>query len=202
MKRMKRTSHGMTLIEIIFSLAIVGTLLTLSYAAALGAWRNATAANQRTQAQYMIQQTMEALKAYRESDDFNWDTFITEINPAGNPMHIGLQQADGSTVTTNNFSCQPAPIPPATCKFVLQSGATTITPVGSNVNVASSTPFAIEIKPIRYFTENTPDGIDINIPTGLPSDTTAITFLVTARWDDANGIASNAAASTIITEPR
>ncbi len=202
MKRMKRTSHGMTLIEIIFALAIVGTLLTLSYAAALGAWRNATAANQRTQAQYMIQQTMEALKAYRESDDFNWDAFIAEVNPAGNPMHIGLQQADGSTITTNNFSCQPAPTPPTTCKFVLQSGTTGIIPVGSNVNVASSTPFTIEIKPIGYFTENTPGGTDINAVISLPNNTTAITFLVTARWRDANGIDSNAAASTIITEPR
>jgi prepilin-type N-terminal cleavage/methylation domain-containing protein len=201
MKRMKRTSHGMTLIEIIFALAIVGTLLTLSYAAALGAWRNATAANQRTQAQYMIQQTMEALKAYRESDDFDWGAFIAEVNPAGNPIYIGLQQADGS-ITTNNFSCQSAPIPPATCKFVLQSGTTGIIPVGSNVNVASSTPFTIEIKPIQYFTENTLGGTEINASMNLPDTTTAITFLVTARWDDANGIASNAAASTIITEPR
>ncbi|QQS27070.1 prepilin-type N-terminal cleavage/methylation domain-containing protein [bacterium] len=198
---MKRTSHGMTLIEIIFALAIVGTLLTLSYAAALGAWRNATAANQRTQAQYMIQQTMEALKAYRESDDFDWGAFRDEVNLAGALMYIGLQQADGS-ITTNNFSCQPAPIPPATCKFELQSGVATITPVGSNVNVASSTPFTVEIKPIRYFTENTLDGTEITAPPSLPNNTTAITFLVTARWDDANGIASNAAASTIITEPR
>lgn len=199
MKLIRRTSNGMTLVEIIFAFAIISTLLTLSYAAALGAWRNATAANQRTQAQYIIQQTVEAVKAYRESDDFDWSVFLGEINAS--QLHIGLQQADG-TVTTNNFSCQPAPTPPATCKFVLRSGAVGVTPVGSNVNVASSGTFTIEIIPIGYFVAGNPDKIDISGVPSLPDTTTAVTFVIRAGWDDANGIASNAAASTIITRPR
>lgn len=196
-----RRRSGMTLVEIIFALAIVSTVLTLAYAAALGAWRNATAASQRTQAQYMIQQTVEALKAYRESDDFVWSDFITEINTVGTPMHIGLEQADG-TVTPNDYSCSQVSAPPAgnQCHFVLQSGQAHMTPVGANVLVASNDVIDITITPQAYFTAGNPGENAIAGP--LPNNTTAITFVVRAEWNDANGIASNAAVSTIITEPR
>lgn len=203
---MMRRRQGMTLVEIIFAMAIVSTVLTLAYAAALGAWRNATAANQRTQAQYMIQQSIEAIKAYRETDDFDWDQFITDVS--GKPViKIGLEQASG-LVVPNEFTCDQSTAAPGTpneCKFVVQNGALeNIKPVGANVNVASAGEFDIEIIPESYFLEGFPGTNTIGAGGSLPSDPniSAITFVVRAVWTDANGIVSNATASTIITEPR
>jgi len=203
---MMRRRQGMTLIEIIFAMAIVTTVLTLAYAAALGAWRNATAANQRTQAQYMIQQSIEAIKAYRETDNFDWNDFIVDVNGAGSVLRIGLEQADGSK-TYNSFVCDQttaAPGTPNECEFIIENGSTALTPVGANVNVASAGSFTLEIVPESYFLEGFPGTNSISAGGSLPNDTniSAVTFVVRATWTDANGIASNASASTIITEPR
>ncbi len=203
---MMRRRQGMTLVEIIFAMAIVSTVLTLAYAAALGAWRNATAANQRTQAQYMIQQSIEAIKAYRETENFDWDRFINDVS-GKSVINIGLEQADGSIIP-NEFACDQSTAAPGTineCKFVVQDGALeNIKPVGANVNVASAGEFDIEIVPESYFMEGFPGTNPISAGSSLPNDTniSAITFVVRATWTDANGIASNATASTIITEPR
>lgn len=202
----RRRNTGMTLVEIIFAMAIVSTVLTLSYAAALGAWRNATAANQRTQAQYMIQQSIEAIKAYRETENFDWDEFIVDVNGAGSVFKIGLEQADSSK-TYNSFVCDQstaAPDTPNECQFIVEGGSVDLIPVGANVNVASAGSFTVEITPESYFIEGNPASNSISPGSPLPNDSniSAITFVVRATWTDANGIANNATASTIITEPR
>ena len=61
-----RKRSGMTLIEILFSVAIIGTVLTVAYSAALSAWRSAASANQRSEAQYVAQNSLETIKSYRD----------------------------------------------------------------------------------------------------------------------------------------
>ena len=97
-----------------------------------------------------------------------------------------------------------APGTPNECEFIIENGSTALTPVGANVNVASAGSFTLEIVPESYFLEGFPGTNSISAGGSLPNDTniSAVTFVVRATWTDANGIASNASASTIITEPR
>ena len=63
---------GDTLIEVIFAFAILGMIIGLSFTGVIGGRRSAVAAQERTQATFLAQYQAEALKAYRNSLD--WDS--------------------------------------------------------------------------------------------------------------------------------
>ncbi len=197
MKRL-RVTKGMTLIEIIFAFAIISTVLTLAYAASLSAWRTATSSNQRTQGQYLVQQSIEAVKAYRESSDFIWGNFVDELANSGGSFHMVLLDKNSAAID-NSFVCPSGSEP---CKFSLVSGDdTNLKSVGSNTSVPDNTTFTLKIRPSEYYEANN-DTPNAGAPAPGNDSVTAVNLIAEITWTDTNGIASNLAASTIITEPR
>ena len=73
--------RGDTLIEVVFALAILATLLTVLTTSAISSWRTSRLAGERTQASAYVQEQVEALKAYRASRD--WGDFKTSIPTSG-----------------------------------------------------------------------------------------------------------------------
>lgn len=188
----KRHKKGMTLVEIIFAFAIVSTLLTLAYAAALSAWQSAVASNQRTQAQYLVQQSLEAVKAYRESSDFVWGDFLDDIDNSG--FHIVLLNNSGAVVN-NGFVCPTGQDP---CHFQINSGAQSQHSIGANTSLPDNTTFNLAIEEVEHFVANqaAPTPGRSSAP-----NVTAVTLVARITWTSAQGVASNLAVSTILTEP-
>lgn len=71
-KRIK-SQRGDTILDVVFSMVIVGIILAVGYASALFSWRTAKTAQQRTQAYYLAQYQTEALIAYKNAN--TWDLF-------------------------------------------------------------------------------------------------------------------------------
>lgn len=71
--------RGDTLLDIVFSMVIVGIIIAVGYASALFSWRVAKTAQQRTQAYYLAQYQTEALIAYRNAPGRAWDQFRETI---------------------------------------------------------------------------------------------------------------------------
>lgn len=96
---------GDTLIEVIFAFAILGMIIGLSFTGVIGGRRSAVAAQERTQATFLAQYQAEALKAYRNSLDWdsvsagNGDNFID-----GNTI-TGLPDLDALYITPRNPFC-------------------------------------------------------------------------------------------------
>jgi prepilin-type N-terminal cleavage/methylation domain-containing protein len=194
----QRNKNGMTLIEIMFAFAIIATVLTLSYAASLNAWRTATSSNQRTQAQYLVQQSLEAVKAYRETEDFFWDDFMDELAGASSGFYMVMLNKDGSEIP-NSYVC-PAGAEP--CEFKLNSGEDNdLKSIGSNTSVPDNTTFILKIRPAEYYEANS-NSANGGAPPAGSDNITAVNLIAEITWTDTNGIVSNLAASTIITEPR
>lgn len=197
----RKQKNGMTLVEIIFAFAILSTILTLSYASTINSWRSAVSANQRTQAQYLVQQSVESIKAYRASSDFEWSSFLSDLGSTGAPFHMALYHSMDSSETVNDFVCKqpdPPPNPLLPCEFRVKDGATTMSATGSNVTSHSNTVYTLTMIPTEYNVKG-----DHTAHTGsLPVNTTTVTFVARIEWTDANGVASNSSASTIITEPK
>jgi|GEM_PF-6245261 len=196
---------GMTLVEIMFALAIIGMILTLSYAAALRAWRSAQVANQRTQAQYVAQDAIEKVKAYR---DLNATTGTQKTMPwSGAPRQTGagigsgafLQEiqsraADGFTVQ----SCTLAEVANGDCYWKVVTGGQAVTAI------SDSTAYTVTIRSGKVYCKAT-EGTNINTGcSGSPdiSDIQSVTLEATVTYTDANGVAgSNASATTILNQP-
>ncbi len=203
--RQARAKHrrGMTLVEILFAFAIVATVLTLSYAAALNAWRSAVAANQRTQAQYLVQQGMESVRAYRESSGFVWDGtggFISSLPAIGDAFHMELEQNDG-TSSANNFVCSFSP-----CQFKVESGTVGLNAVGTashsgTPSIRDVTVYTLAIRPVNYFVKDNDAPQTTGSIASASDPVTSITFEATITWTDANNVVSNLKTSTIITRP-
>lgn len=76
-KRLNK-QKGDTLLDIVFSLAILSIILVVAYGSAIFSWRTARTAQQRTQAYYLAQYQTEALIAYK-----NANTWAFIIGPNG-----------------------------------------------------------------------------------------------------------------------
>lgn len=63
--------RGDTLIEVLFAFAILATIIGFSFTGALGGYKSALAAQNRTQATFVAQYQADGLKTYRDSLD--WD---------------------------------------------------------------------------------------------------------------------------------
>lgn len=188
-----RHKKGMTLVEIIFAFAIVSTLLTLAYAAALSAWQSAVASNQRTQAQYLVQQSLEAVKAYRESNNFVWGDFLTAIN-SNSGFHIVLLNNSGNTVS-NGFVCPAGQDP---CHFQINSGGQIQHSIGANTSLPDNTEFNLVVEEVEHFVAGQPASTPGR---STAANVTAVTLVARITWTNAQGVVSNLAVSTILTEP-
>jgi hypothetical protein len=190
----------MTLVEILFSFAIVSVVLTLSYAAALNAWRNAVSANQRTQAQYLVQQGIESIKAYKlaRDPDFSWLTFLDELPDVGNDFHL-VMTVDGVENPSNSYAC---PGTPAICKFVVKNGGVPMQSIGSNIAAGNdATLYTLSIMPVEIFEKDSVNATARTATTTTDPQITAISFVATVTWTGADGVNNNVTADAIITKP-
>lgn len=177
---------GMTLIEIIFSMAILGTVITITFGAALSAWRNAQAANQRTQAQYVAQDQIERLKARRNDKNFSWLSDAT-LGITGFVDEVLVNQG-------NNFSmdiCNPTPpIPsPDPCTFKVVAGNRSYLVTGKAISDTDATPFTVNIQATGVFdSANDPLNAEAKPLGSVANDQIqAIQFKVTVTWPPATG---------------
>lgn len=77
MYRKLNKQRGDTLLDIVFSMVIVGIIIAVGYASALFSWRVAKTAQQRTQAYYLAQYQTEALIAYKNAR--GWGEFSSNL---------------------------------------------------------------------------------------------------------------------------
>lgn len=80
--------RGDTLIEVIFALAILATILTVITTGAVTAWRTSRAAGERAQAAAVVSEQAEALRAYQLSVD--WSTFRSYFVTNGSASHMEI----------------------------------------------------------------------------------------------------------------
>lgn len=86
-----KNRRGDTLIEVVFALAILATILTVLTTGAVGAWRTSRAAGERTQAAAAANEQAEALRAYSKA--VGWDELKAELSPGG--FYMALAESDG-----------------------------------------------------------------------------------------------------------
>lgn len=185
--RRNKMHSGLTLIEILFSLAIISTVVTLAYGSALSAWQNAVSANQRTQAQYLLQKSIEYIRAYRDSS--------VSANPWYTLMDDdAVQSGSGFTVRCDGL--------PATCSWLIEPAPNTWKAAGSQANISDATDYQVTVRPIRAWTTDPVTGAKAETSyaaaAAQPDRIDAISVIAEVTYNDAKGVASNAKVSTII----
>lgn len=178
--------RGMTLVEILFAFAIIGTVVTVAYSAALRAWRTAVSANQRTQAQYLAQDQLERVRAFRSlsivpvvgspitQTGMDWENFLTTLytNPAD-----GIRVVACSELTPPESSC------------VWRAELVTSSTPDLRVTGDNSTSYKVSILPVGLYCAG---GSPAN--PSSPSDCTSVASVdLQARvtWTDSNGLPNN-----------
>lgn len=199
MKTMHTKRPGMTLVEILFAFAIITTVLTLAYGSALSAWRSATSANQRTQAQYLAQQGLESIRAAREQNGFRWSDFVDAMPTTGGTFHVVLVQ-NGGAESASSYVCPPGQSP---CRFEVRNGAVGLQAVGSNLDTPTNTDataYTLALRPDGYYVRGNPTVRQAGSPRGV-ANVTAVVFTAELTWTSASGVANSSLnASTIISE--
>ena len=182
-----RKQQGMTLVEILFAFAIIGTVVTVAYSSALRAWRTGVSANQRTQAQYMAQDQIERLRAYRDLSDsdtaqteMNWNDFVSRV--FARTIHIEPCAAIDNCVwkLVDNALLQTAAVGD-------QSGA-----------------YSVSLRAVRpYCTKSAIVTSETSTPgtCGGASQVSAVDVQAVVSWNDANGVLSNTIATTQLIAP-
>jgi type II secretory pathway pseudopilin PulG len=76
--RLFKIKKGDTLVEVLFSLIIISAIIAVAINGALNASRNSRSARERTQAQFLVDYQVEALRAYKDSRI--WQDFFGDID--------------------------------------------------------------------------------------------------------------------------
>lgn len=123
---------GDTLIEVVFSFAIISAIFVFAATGAFNAWRLSRAGGERTQATFYAQQQSEALRAFKEGE--LWTEFFVQdvknfipVNkqgcyyPSNPPSCIGTSpEGEGVLNSANSFHMDVyntnSGLPPAVCK--------------------------------------------------------------------------------------
>ncbi|MBP9827267.1 prepilin-type N-terminal cleavage/methylation domain-containing protein [Candidatus Saccharibacteria bacterium] len=177
MKKQPRLRPGLTLIEVVFALAILSTLVMTAYSITLRAYRYALSSKQRTVGQYALQNALESVRAYRaDSDNFNWVSFVTSIRDI-NASKTFLVVPENNPATPTHWSVVSAPDNAATFNFVspLSDIAT------YNIRIQAS------------FYKGTATESDI-------SQVDTVRLDARVEWVSATGVDSNAEANTFLTK--
>lgn len=180
---MRSSSHtrprGMTLIEILFAFAIIGSVLTVAYASALRAWRTAASANQRTQAQYVAQDQLERLRGFRDMTDsatlqkrMGWKAdLLDKLYPSSLPTTIHIEACAEDDMD---------------CVWKIEDGPKSLTVPGDG-----STSYTYSVTPQKLYCvgeSTTPPAV----PPAAPNDcgalgVAAVDLQAKVSWNDANG---------------
>lgn len=187
----------MTLIEIIFAFAIITSVLTLAYASALTAWRNAVEANQRTQAQSLVQYALETVRAARESDGFVWKDFVDKTTKDSSGFHIRLVNTMGNP-TPEDLVCPVG----ESCTFEVMSGSSSKQVTGANAPDLDATVFIVKVEVDGGNIQGNTSYYDrIGLNTNVVN-VSSLNIVATVTWTGPTGISNNARASTIISRPQ
>lgn len=188
--------RGMTLVEILFAFAIIGTVLTLSYAASLRAWRTAVSANQRTQAQAIVQSEIDQIKAAVQTDSIDWSDFVSGSKTS---FVILMSNPDGSSIT--NWNCADA----SGCAYKRFGAPIEVRATGDNASTPDATRFNLSVKGVNQLVQVASGGGQTTEPQDITATATGpvvgISFTARVDWVDANGTPDNLQASSIITQP-
>ncbi|MCC7543148.1 hypothetical protein IT415_00325 [bacterium] len=166
---------GMTLVEILFAFAVIGTVVTVAYSAALRAWRTAVSANQRTQAQYLAQDQLERARAYRSlsvtndptltQTSMDWNGFLNQLHgPTG--MHLATSTSLGLIWDVNNG------------------------PIGLRVPGDDATNYTVALRSEGVYCSN---GARSAAPAGCggPQNVTSVDLQAVVTWTAATGVTDN-----------
>ena len=82
--------RGDTLIEVVISLAILASVITIATSGSLNAWRASRLAGERTKATGLAQRQADALKAYKKSK--LWAAFKSEVG--GSSFYMSFDTAN------------------------------------------------------------------------------------------------------------
>lgn len=201
MKTIKR--KGMTLVEILFTFAIITSVVTLSYAASLQGWRTSQTGNQRTQGQYIAQDAIERVKAYRDSPDFKWTgagSFLSTISTYGGDNAFYVDEcttgAPGCNFTLVNVA--------ASSDQMLTSSHGAVKKPNEEDKVSDSTDYYIYLVITQHYKKDAaiPNSPIPSFPSdvSLASTVQSVSIEAFVEWRDATGIVSIAKASTILTD--
>lgn len=179
---LQRKRNGMTLVEILFAFAIIGTVITVAYSAALRAWRTAVSANQRTQAQYLAQDQLERIRAFRSlsispppgspivQTEMDWEAFLDTL--FGGSQQIKITACD---------KLSPAD---ATCIWKVEPGIENLTVFGDD-----ATTYKVTVVPAGLYC------VGGNPASPLEPDdcgsVASVDLQAQVEWDDANGVPNN-----------
>lgn len=101
---MAKLRRGDTLIEVVFALAILATILTVMTSGAVNAWRTSRVAGERTQASAIANEQAEALRAYKKVvDAADWQSFkenFTDASGGQKTVHMAPVQQDANSQQT------------------------------------------------------------------------------------------------------
>lgn len=206
MKLKARKRTGLTLVEVLFAFAILTTLLTLAYSSALNAWRTASSANQRTQAQYIAQQAIENLKAYLYSPCYKWTRGTDAAAPPGLIENMGPSQGalatdtDGFFVRAANFG---EPGYSVECPWVVEQippGVASAQSIGSSDADIDATIFTYRLAAVEYYIPTDANPIFPYDQLGARS-ASAMGIKVFVDWTSASGVLSHLEQSTILVRP-
>jgi len=144
--------QGDTLIEVVFALAILATLLTVLTTSAIASWRTSRLAGERTRATGIVQEQAEALKAYRAGKswaDFSADPLVSASNPflmipsAPNPLATPNSWVATAALTPSRYGIytvdiqkQPTPAGETTATYVYKVRAVWKSLGNSGVNTS------------------------------------------------------------------
>lgn len=78
---MRRKLEGDTLIEVLFAFAILSAVIGTAFSGAIGSYKSAVAAQQRTQAQLLAQYQADGLLTYRRSLEWNSTELPSFLGP-------------------------------------------------------------------------------------------------------------------------
>ncbi len=95
---MSITRRGDTLIEVMFAFAILSAIIAVSFSGAMNSYKASLSAQNETQASFVAQYQADALKAYRDSLEWNYaeaPSFLTGYSTSSPPL-----PAMGSYITT------------------------------------------------------------------------------------------------------
>jgi len=110
---MRQKRAGDTLVEVMLAFAILSAVISVAFSGAMGSYRSALTAQNRTQALFLAQYQADGLKTYRDSLD--WDNgggLPSFLNGPSGTLGAGLVPIKNTNDYLGNFCMSTAATPP------------------------------------------------------------------------------------------
>jgi len=185
----------MTIVEILFALAIITLVLVTAYTASIKAWQSAVEANHRTEAQYLAQNALEGVKGYRNLTDAPVSSQSFDWSGSG-----GFLDKITTTYSGSGFLIEPCALvvpDDTTCEWKYAAG-----PKDMKVAGDDATTFKVTVKLLSWYCAGSA-AVVTTTPCGTYADYKAVNLQATVTWPSIENASqeNNAIASTILTGP-